>query len=282
MSRAVAMIVLSVMPWCIANAESDSLRIVDLLQRGCALEKDANLMLWYGKEFIGTPYKAQTLEINPTEQLVVNLRTMDCTTFVETVAALTLTTREGSTSFADYKKNLQRIRYHLGQIDGYASRNHYFQWWIESNKQMGLIQEIQPTENARPMTLHLNYMSRHVNVYPMLKDDRAAQRLICEHEKKSSNHTVYYLPKSEVGKDAKSLGFIESGDILVITTSKVGLDCSHLGIAVWGRDGKLHLLNASQIRKKVVVEPLTLFDYMQQHPTQTGIRIVRLRANKVK
>lgn len=276
------MIVLSVMPWCIANAESDSLRVVDLLQRGCALEKDANLMLWYGKEFIGTPYKAKTLEINPTEQLVVNLRAMDCTTFVETVSALTLTTREGSTSFADFKKNLQRIRYHLGQIDGYASRNHYFQWWIESNAQMGLVQEIRPTANALPMTLHLNYMSRHVNAYPMVKDDHAAQRLISEHEKTSSNHTVYYLPKSEVGKDAKTLGFIESGDILVITTSKEGLDCSHLGIAVWGRDGKLHLLNASQIRKKVVVEPLTLFDYMHQHPTQTGIRIVRLRANKVK
>ena len=83
------------MPWCTANAESDSLRVVDLLQRGCALEKGANLMLWYGKEFIGTPYKAQTLEINSTEQLVVNLQAMDCTTFVETVAALTLTTREG-------------------------------------------------------------------------------------------------------------------------------------------------------------------------------------------
>lgn len=276
------MIVLSVMPWCIAEAESDSLRVVDLLQRGCALEKGANLMLWYGKEFIGTPYKAQTLEINPTEELVVNLRAMDCTTFVETVAALTLTTREGSTSFADFRKNLQRLRYHLGLLDGYASRNHYFQWWIESNRLMGLVEEIRPTFGARPMTLHLNYMSRHVNSYPMLKDDLAAQRLISEHEKASSNRKVYYLPKSEVGKDAKTLGFIESGDILVITTSKEGLDCSHIGIAVWGRDGKLHLLNASQIRKKVVVEPLTLYDYMQQHPSQTGIRIIRLRANKVK
>ena len=270
------------MPWCTANAESDSLRVVDLLQRGCALEKGANLMLWYGKEFIGTPYKAQTLEINSTEQLVVNLQAMDCTTFVETVAALTLTTREGSTSFADFRKNLQRLRYHLGLQDGYASRNHYFQWWIESNAQMGLVEEIRPTVNTSPMTLHLNYMSRHTNAYPMLKDNPKAQCLISEHEKTSSNHTVFYLPKSEVGKDSKTLGFIESGDILVITTSKGGLDCSHLGIAVWGRDGKLHLLNASQIRKKVVVEPHTLFDYMQQHPTQTGIRIVRLLANKVK
>ena len=205
---------------------------------------------------------------------------MDCTTFVETVAALTLTTREKSASYDAFRKNLQRIRYRLGQLDGYASRNHYFQWWIESNSEMGLVKEIVPLTGARTMTLHLHHMSRHAGSYPMLKDDPAAQRLIAAHERESSGKKVRYLPKSEVGKDSKALGFIESGDILVITTSKDGLDCSHIGIAVWGRDGKLHLLNASQIRKKVVVEPMTLFDYMQRHPTQTGIRIVRLLANQ--
>jgi len=266
--------------WCTVKAEGDSLRVVSLLQRGNALEPSANLMLWYGKEFVGTPYKAQTLEINRTEALVVNLREMDCTTFVETVAALTLTTREKAVSYDTFRKNLQRIRYRLGQLDGYASRNHYFQWWIESNSEMGLVKEIMPSTGARTMTLHLHYMSRHIGSYPMLKDDPLAQRLIAAHERESSGKKVRYLSKSEVGKDSKTLGFIESGDILVITTSKDGLDCSHIGIAVWGRDGKLHLLNASQIRKKVVVEPMTLFDYMQRHPTQTGIRIVRLLANK--
>ena len=266
--------------WCTVKAEGDSLRVVNLLQRGGALEPSANLMLWYGKEFVGTPYKAQALEINPKESLVVNLREMDCTTFVETVAALTLTTREKSASYDAFRKNLQRIRYRLGQLDGYASRNHYFQWWIESNSEMGLVKEIMPSTGARTMTLHLHHMSRHIGSYPMLKDDPLAQRLIAAHERESSGKKVRYLPKSEVGKDSKTLGFIESGDILVITTSKDGLDCSHIGIAVWGRDGKLHLLNASQIHKKVVVEPMTLFAYMQRHPTQTGIRIVRLLANQ--
>ena len=108
----------------------------------------------------------------------------------------------------------------------------------------------------------------------MLKDNPKAQCLISEHEKTSSNHTVFYLPKSEVGKDSKTLGFIESGDILVITTSKGGLDCSHLGIAVWHGDG-LHLLNASAIRHRVVEEPKLFRTYMMEHPTFTGIRVVR-------
>ena len=44
-----------------------------------------------------------------------------------------------------------------------------------------------------------------------------------------------------------------------------------------GKDGKLHLLNASSIHKKVVLEPMTLYQYMQKHPVQTGIRVIRLQ-----
>ena len=44
----------------------------------------------------------------------------------------------------------------------------------------------------------------------------------------------------------------------------------------WGKDGKLHLFNASSIHKKVVYEPMTLQQYMSQHPTQLGIRVIRI------
>ena len=67
---------------------------------------------------------------------------------------------------------------------------------------------------------------------------------------------------------------IQDGDIIAITTKKKGLDTSHIGFAIWHLDG-LHFINASQIHKKVVEEPMTLYDYMQKHPSQKGIRIVR-------
>ena len=73
------------------------------------------------------------------------------------------------------------------------------------------------------------------------------------------------------------LSDIRDGDIIAITTSKAGLDVSHVGFAVWGKDGRLHLLNASSIHKKVILEPMTLYQYMQKHPSQTGIRVIRLR-----
>ena len=68
---------------------------------------------------------------------------------------------------------------------------------------------------------------------------------------------------------------VSDGDIIAITCNKPGLDIAHLGFAVWQKDG-LHLLNASQIHKKVVQEPMTLYQYLQKHPSHTGIRIIRI------
>jgi hypothetical protein len=49
-----------------------------------------------------------------------------------------------------------------------------------------------------------------------------------------------------------------------------------LGFAVWKKDG-LHLLNASMIHKKVVEEPMTFYQYLQKHPSHTGIRVLRIK-----
>ena len=73
------------------------------------------------------------------------------------------------------------------------------------------------------------------------------------------------------------MGFIKDGDIIAIVTKKKGLDYSHLGFAVWGEDGKLRLLNASSVHKKVVEEPMTLYQYLKRNPTSVGIRVFRFK-----
>lgn len=95
-------------------------------------------------------------------------------------------------------------------------------------------------------------------------------------KKRLSDKSCRYIPKTEIKNTKLLRAVIHDGDIIAIVTNKKGLDTSHLGIAVWHADG-LHMLNASQIRKKVVEEPMTLRQYMDRHPTQLGIRIVRVK-----
>ena len=68
---------------------------------------------------------------------------------------------------------------------------------------------------------------------------------------------------------------IRSGDILALVTTIEGLDVTHLGFAVWKGD-KLHLMHASMMHKKVVIDERTLYDYLQARRSCPGVRVVRL------
>ena len=118
-------------------------------------------------------------------------------------------------------------------------------------------------------------MSTHTSLYPMLVKHPKMISVIKTLEKMSSGKHRRYIPKETIRNNALFRSTIHNGDIIAITTKKKGLDTSHIGFAVWHKDG-LHLLNASQIHKKVVEEPMTLYQYMQKHTSQVGIRIVRI------
>lgn len=265
----------------VSYTKQDSLRVVELLEKGSKTPENEPLALYYAKQLMNLPYVAHTLEIKDKEEhLAINLQSLDCTTLVENCCALALTTSHGSKSWKDFLHWLRMLRYDDGQINGYSSRNHYFSQWIQSGTRLGLVKEIEGQRDVTvPQKLELNYMSAHPDSYPLLKVDMNERKLIAEMEKRVSGATVRYVPKERVGDSKKVLKFIKDGDILALTTNKKGLDVSHVGFAVWGKDGKLHLLNASSIHKKVVLEPMTLYEYMQKHPSQTGIRVIRLQTN---
>ena len=255
-------------------SRSDSLRIVQLLGKGSTSPLD------YARAFIGTPYVAATLEVNDDEQLVVNTRQLDCTTLVETVTAIVLCAQRHQTTFADYCAALQQLRYRGGVLDGYPSRLHYFSDWIDDKRSMGLVEEIQQNPPFTALQhIDVGYMSQHPQSYKALRNHPELLPKIASQEKALTGRTYRYIPKSQVLNTKAMREAVHDGDIIAITTSKKGLDIAHLGFAVWHHDG-LHLLNASQIHKKVVEEPMTLKTYLSKHPSHTGIRIIRITNNK--
>lgn len=264
--------------------DTDSVRVETLLRAGACLPADSSLVLHYARQFVGVPYVAHTLEhADGQESLVVNLRQMDCTTLVETVAALTLATTHGGLCWQDYCHWLQTLRYRGGMLDGYASRNHYFSQWIQSAQEQGLASEV--TQGADgdtfPFTatqrLDLHYMSHHRSAYPALVASDTVARLVARRERETSGTSVRYIPARLTALGRSRLSCIENGDILALVTRKDGLDVSHVGLAVWGSDGLLHLLNASSIAHRVVLDSVPLYRYLERHPSSVGVRVIRLR-----
>ena len=253
--------------------QADSLKICQLLRQA----NRETSVLWLACQFLGVPYVAHTLEVNDDERLVVNTRQLDCTTLVETVAALKLCTQAGKHGFADYLNALRQLRYRQGRMAGYPSRLHYFTDWIRDKVAMQLVTDIQQPNPpfSAVQTVNVDYMSTHTSAYKALKASAALVPEIRAAEQSLTGMKVRYIPKRSLRNSALLRKVIKDGDILAITCNKKGLDIAHLGFAVWRSNG-LHLLNASMIHKKVIEEPMTLYQYMQKHKTHTGIRVVRI------
>lgn len=261
----------------VSYLQKDSLTICRLLDEAQTLPHNTNFPLFFARKFLDIPYVAHTLEINDDERLVVNTRQLDCTTLVETVTALTLCAYRHLFTWRDYLNALTAMRYRHAQIDDYTSRIHYFTEWITLNTEAGIVTEIQAPDPPFSAVQHVDvsYMSTHPNSYKALREHPEFVDAIREMERQVSGGTFCYIPKQAVRNHTLLRRVINDGDIIAITCKKAGLDIAHLGFAVW-KDGRLHLLNASMLHKKVVEEPLTLYQYLQKHSTHTGIRIIRI------
>lgn len=260
---------------------ADSAKVVELLENTHLRKPEMTRMEYFGRQFLNVPYVAHTLECDPNkEQLAVNLKELDCTTFVESCAALSLCDQRNERTFEAYCKVLTELRYKDGVRDGYASRLHYFMTWVKNNIEMGFLEDI--SHDGYPFTgikkLDLHYMSQHPNLYKQLDEHPDWIKGVTEQENSVKGWEVKYVPKELLNGSPQKLSDIKNGDIIGILTTKDGLDTTHLGIAIW-MNGKLHLMNASSVYHKVVIDNNTFYNYMAKRKQNLGIALVRLKDN---
>lgn len=262
----------------------DSVKIESILREARTIPVKDNIVLFFARKFMGIPYGAATLEASKGEErLIFTLDKLDCTTFVDAVTALTLTYRHGQSSFTDFCSWLQKIRYSDGIINGYPSRLHYYSSWILNGEKHGYVHEIGPKDypHVSPFTsvqkLNIFFMSHHPDLYPALVKHPAYVSQIRQTERELTGRSVRYIPIKALGGSKLLLASVHDGDILALVTKRGGLDVSHLGFAVWGEDGKLHLLNASSLHHQVILEKNPLQSYMKTQRLQLGVRVIRIK-----
>ena len=255
--------------------EQDSIKVEKWLKEAISLPQDSCRTLHFAKKMVGVPYVAGTLDGNDEEQLVVHVDQLDCTTFVETVLALSIADKRAARSFDGFKRALTDVRYRDGILDGYASRLHYFSDWIRNNERMGFIKECtSETACSQPKELWLDFMTTHVDSYLPMKKNPALVEVMASIEKTWQGVEIFYIPKDKLQLSSDELK-IKNGDILTITTYIKGLDVVHVGFAFW-REGRLHLLHASSVAKKVIEDPLSLYEYSKNKKAHIGVRVIRV------
>ena len=233
-----------------------------------------------GRTFVGTTYTPATLEAPGPEHIVVNLRELDCVTFIENVWALTRFHRaQGVQALGDpdsaraaYEGYLEDIRYRDGRLAGYPSRLHYFSDWLWNHEDRGQLRlvaaELGGVADGEP----INFMSTHPDAYRQLADAAFLEAVRVRESELNTRGPRVFLPQAAIAAVENE---IMDGDLIAATSTVGGLDIAHTGIALW-QDGRLHLLHAPLVGKSVEISEAPLADRIQGIGGQDGILVARL------
>jgi hypothetical protein len=249
-------------------------KIFDALIRTFTREEANSAGKWMirlGRHFLGTPYAAGTLEKEGPEALVINLRQLDCFTFVENIVALTQLFMSDHVSFDRYREILTSIRYRNGHMNGYASRLHYFSDWLFDNERMGIVENISRILGGQLFSKKINFMTEYPDHYPALKDHNVCRQMRII-ERRVQQRVRYYIPRVSL---KKMVNRIADGDLIAVTTRTEGLDVTHVGIAVHERHG-IHFLHASSLAGSVILSAETLERYLAGSKDRSGIMVARV------
>lgn len=258
------------------NEATDTTRITRMLIDAEKISDPNERVITLARMFEGTPYVAGTLEsADGEERLTVNLDELDCTTFVDVVTALAYTAGQHRTSWRDFTAALERLRYRGGEMQGYASRLHYFSDWVVDNTARGNVREVtNRMPSYKDVVKTLNFMSRNRDRYPALADSATFEKFK-SYEIGYRNHRYPVVGSSALGsRDTRAV--LKDGDIVAIATKAQGLDVTHLGFIVKDEKGIPYLLNASSVQGKVVVDKEPLIERLRRDRSIQGIRVVRL------
>lgn len=240
--------------------------------------------LGIGRQLLGKPYAPHTLDTAPTEQLIVNVREFDCTTYLETVLALSLAWHETPDKMSvlqfeqAFRSYLTKLRYRNGKIDGYASRLHYFSDWLRDNERKGLLTDVTgELTGSISVAKPVSYMTTTTYKYPQLSDPATLKQMQLA-EAALNQQAFPFVPKKNIRLAESQL---REGDIIMLTAARPGLDMKHVGLAVRQPNGRIHLMHASSEQGEVVITPYPLSDYVLWHKGLSGIRVARLRSSGV-
>lgn len=228
-------------------------KIDKLIQRSLEKKNTGEKINYISSIFLGNKYQASTLigDKDTPEVLVINLEDVDCFTYIDYVEALAI-----SNSYNDFKKKLKYLRYKDGKVD-FQKRNHFFSDWAVYNSKFikDATKEI-GGDSAIKVHKKLNAKDADTVFLPGIE--------ITERD-------VWYIPSSKI--DDKVISKIQTGDFVGLYSNNLGLDVSHVGIAV-RRGDKVYYRNASSKKQnmKVVDEELLQLINNDKYP---GIVVLR-------
>ncbi|MGQ0792898.1 MAG: N-acetylmuramoyl-L-alanine amidase-like domain-containing protein [Deltaproteobacteria bacterium] len=224
-----------------------------VLERSAAISDPGARIDYISERLLGTPYGDATLigDAQTEEALVVNLRAMDCFTYIDYVEALRL-----AATYEGFKHHLISVRYRTGEVS-FQARNHFFTDWREFNS--GRIQDVTAEIGGAKTVTATKTLNKKSDGSPFLPGIPPVDR------------EISYIPSEAI--DSPMLRRMKTGDYAGIYSAIDGLDVSHTGVII-KRGGRVLLRHASSKKAAGAVVEEDLVGYLRGKP---GLVILRGR-----
>ncbi|MFI9504509.1 DUF1460 domain-containing protein [Nocardia sp. NPDC052566] len=238
-------------PRALAFDDVTARKLDELLASRVGVQGKGELIEMLSRGLLGTPYGADMLVGSATEpeQLVIDLRRVDCFTYLDYVEALSR-----STDRDQFVANLIETRYTGGRVD-FAQRKHFFSDWSHTARVAATDITASLSTAAVTVGKSLNAKAdggRYLPGLPVV--DRA----------------ITYLPSAAV--DGSVVSQLRTGDYIGAYADQPGLDVTHVGIFVMTAAGPVFRNASSLADYRVIDSPFA--DYVRSTP---GIVVLRQR-----
>jgi len=238
-------------------------------------ESFGELVARSGTAQLGTPYYNHPQTTEP-EQFSIALDTFQCVSFVESTMALSRCIWKNENNEDCFIKEVKESRYRDGEVDGYASRLHYFFDWLSNNSERGRLTPLTRAFGGRKFKRRrqkklFSIMTSRPKRYPALLNPSVFHDIQSIENSLNSQHPYVLRRKQLTGLNDR----LENGDVVAVVTNTRGILISHTGFILKNSDGKARFLHASSYHERVVVSENDIADYISRDKSRLGILIYR-------
>lgn len=233
----------------------DSARVMELIKKAAAEDTYGGKIVAAAKAMQGIP-RAKAADNDSLGTLMIRLDSLNQREFIYLALAAARTAEQSIPTIHDFEKNLENISRRKGKDEGFTSQFLYGSDWIVDNIYRGNLKEMtEYLENGNNRTKTLDYVSRHPDEFPAMKDSTTAEKVkVIEFGYRS--HRIPHLKKQSIGnKEVKEL--MKNGDIIILNPLETDFDIYDIGI-VSIEGGEPHLIHISRENNQVRLDPYPL------------------------
>lgn len=233
----------------------DSLLAVELMEKASEGSVYGERVLNAAKALQGVPF-APAADNDSLGTIMIRLDSLNQREFINVALAAAKTAQISGPDLREFEKNLENISRYKGQDNGFASQFQYGSVWVVDNVYRGNLKEMtEYLTGGGYRTKTLDYVSRHPEEYPAMKNPEVAEKVRIN-EFGYRSHRIPHLKKQSIGnKVMKDL--LQNGDIIVMLPMEDDFDIYDIGI-VSMEEGEPTLVHISKEKGEVVVDPYPL------------------------